>query len=195
MIDQDLPETLEEYGNYFAERVDRLNEAIEDFHMEVDLSRPDVAQRFSEVLADLRVDHERIGAFARRFGESATDTWLDMRDAAERAHDRLESEIATAWADLRADNASELHEYQDAAQAQADLWRAHLDRLKLHAKLGQMEARFAVERLDKAYQRAKPELERAGDAAGDALEALKEPARDMLTHLRKVAKDFSRALD
>lgn len=195
MTDQDLPETPEEYGNYFAERIDRLNQAIEDFHVEVDLSGPDVAERFREVLADLEGDHERIGQFARRFGESATETWLDIRDAAERAHDRLEGEIATAWADLRADSASDLHEYQDAARAQADSWRAYLDRLKLHAKLGQMEARFAVEKLDHAFQSAKPELERAGGAAGEALEALKEPARDMMIHLRKVARDFARALD
>jgi hypothetical protein len=195
MTDLDPPATPEEYGGYFTERVDRLNRAIKDFHIEVDLSSPDVAERYREVLDDLNVDHEAVSSFARRLGDSATDAWHEMRDAAERAHERLEGDIATAWADLRAEKATEPHEYRAAVRAQAESWRAHLDRLKLHARLGQMEARDAVGGLDDAYQRAKPELERASDAAGDALEALKGPARDLVAHLRRAAKDFSRSLD
>ena len=195
MTDQDPAATPEEYGGYFSERVDRLNRAIEDFRIEVDLSSPDIAERYREVLADLHVDHERVDDFARRLGESATETWHEIRNAAERAHERLEGDISTAWADLRAEKAVEPHEYRAAVRAQAESWRTHLDRLKLHAKLGQMEARDAVGGLDDAYQHAKPELERASDAVGDALDALKAPARDMVAHLRKAAKDFSRSLD
>ena len=195
MTDQDPAATPEEFGGYFTERVDRLNRAIEDFHIEVDLSSPDIAERYREVLADLHVDHERVDDFARRFGESATETWLEIRDAAERAYDRLEGDIGTAWADLRAEKAVEPHRYRAAVRAQAESWRTHLDRLKLHAKLGQMEARDALGGLDDAYQAAKPGLERASDAAGDAIEAVKEPARDLVAHLRKAAKDFSRSID
>ena len=195
MAEQDFPSTPEEYGGYFTERIDRLNRAIEDFHIEVDLSSADIAERYREVLADLEVDHERVADFARRVGESAADTWHEIRDAAERAHERLDGDINIAWADLRAEKASEPHEYRAAVRAQAESWRAHLDRLKLHAKLAQMEARDSIGGLDDAYQRARPELERASDAVGDALEALKEPARDLVTHLRQAAKDFSRSLD
>ncbi len=195
MTDQALPETPEEYGDYFTERIDRLNQRIEDFQIEVDLSSPDVAERFREVVIDLRADQERIGEFARNVRESATSTFHEVRDAAERSYERLEGEVATAWADLRADKAMEPQEYRAAVHEQAESWRTHLDRLKLHAKLGQMEARDAAAGLDDAYQRARPELERAGEAAGDALEALKEPARELMAHLRRAAKDFSRHLD
>lgn len=195
MTDQTLPDTPEEYGDYFTERIDRLNQRIEDFHIEVNLSSPDIADRFGAIVTDLKADHERIGEFAGRFRESAADTWHDLRDAAERSFERLEGEVSTAWADLRADKATEPHEYREAARVQADSWRTHLDRLKLHARLGQMEARDAAAGLDDAYQRAKPELERAGAAVGEALEALREPARDLVTHLRRAAKDFSRELD
>ena len=145
--------------------------------------------------ADLSIDGEHLRQFAGRLRDVAGEAWRDLRDAAERAFDRLESSIATAWADLRADKATEPHEYREAARIQADSWRTHLDRLKLHARLGQMEARDAAAGLDDAYQRARPELERAGAAVGDALEALREPARDLVAHLRRAAKDFSRELD
>lgn len=195
MTDQALPETPEEYGDYFTERIDRLNQRIEDFHMEVNLSGPDVAERFGEVVADLKADHERMAEFVHRLGESAAETWRDLRDAAERSYERLEGEVSTAWADVRADNATQPHEYREAARVQADSWRSYLDRLKLHARLGRMEARDAAAGLDDAYQRAKPELERAGVTVGVALEALREPARDLVAHLRRAAKDFSRELD
>jgi len=195
MTELDPPATPEEYGGYFTERVDRLNRAIEDFHIELDLTSSDVAERYRAVLDDLKVDHEAVGDFARRLGDSAVDTWHDVRDAAERAHARLEGDIITAWADLRAEKATEPHEYRAAVLAQAESWRTHLDRLKLHAKLGHMEARDALGGLDDAYLRAKPELDRASDAVGDALDALKAPARDLVAHLRRAAKDFSRSLD
>lgn len=195
MTDQDFPADPEEYGGYFAERIDRLNRAIEDFHIEVDLSSADIAERYREVLADLEVDHERVAEFARRLGEAAADTWDEIRDGAERAHERLDGDISTAWADLQAEKATEPHQYRAAVRAQAESWRTHLDRLKLQARLGQMEARDTVGGLDEAYQRARPELESASAAVGDALEALREPARDLVAHLRQAAKDFSRSLD
>jgi DNA repair exonuclease SbcCD ATPase subunit len=190
----DLPQTPHEYGDYLEDRVSRLNQSIEDFHVEIDLSGPEIAERFRQIAADLKTDREHVTAFADRVRESAGEAWQELRDAAERAAERLEGDVGTARADLAAELAADPADYREAARHQAEAWSAHLERLKLHAKLAEMEARDKIEQLDGAYQKAKPELDRAGEAAGEALESLKGQMRGLVDHLRRAAREFSKDL-
>lgn len=188
------PTNTDEYGDHFHSRVANVNQSLEDFHVDIDLSSPDVAERFREVAAELREDRERVAAFAERIRESAGEAVHELRDAAERAIERLEGDVSTARADLRAELAADPAEYREAAQAQAETWKAHLERLRLHAKLGEMEARDTFTELEGAYERAKPELERAGEVAADTFHALKSQVSGVVAHLRKAARDFSKSL-
>jgi chromosome segregation ATPase len=185
------PETPDEYGEYFRDRVERLNQSIEDFHVEIDLGGPEIGERFREIATEMKHDREHVADFASRIKEAAGDAFHDLKEGAERALERLEGDMATARADLAAELAADPAEYREAAKTQAETWRAHLDRLKLHAKLAEMEARDKLDELEGAYQRAKPELDKASEAAGDAIDAIKEQARSLVDHLRKAARDFS----
>jgi DNA repair exonuclease SbcCD ATPase subunit len=188
------PGTPHEYGDHLDERVRLLNQSLEDFHVEVDLGGPEISERFRHIAADLAGDREHVAEFAGRIRGSAGDAWHELRDAAERAFERLEGDLATARADLSAELAADPAEYREAAKEQAQTWAAQLERLKLHAKLAEMEARDKLEQLDGAYQRAKPELDRAGQVAADALDSLKGQMRGLVDHLRRAARDFSEDL-
>ena len=151
----------------------------------------EIAERFHVIGAELRKDGEIVADFTARLSEAAGEAWHDVKAAAERAVERLEGDVATARADLTAELADDPTEYRTAAREQADTWKAHHERLKLHAKLGEMEARDKVAELEEAYQRAKPELGKAGEAATETLDALKTQVRGLVDHLRRAARDFS----
>ena len=193
MTDHDSTDsgTSDDYHNLFDERVRNVNQSIEDFHVEVDLSGPEVADRFHAIGAELRKDGEIVADFTAKLSEAAGEAWHDLKEAGERAVERLEGDVATARADLTAELADDPSEYRTAAREQAETWKAHLERLKLHAKLGEMEARDKVAELEEAYQRAKPELDKAGEAASETLDALKTQVRGLVDHLRRAARDFS----
>lgn len=195
MTEHETPATPDEYADYYDEQADRLNQSIENLAVEIDTGGPDVAKRYRDVIVDLRAGRVRLAEFADRIRKSSDDAWQEVGGTAERALAGLESGIATARADLHAELAPDIAAYRRAAKTQADAWRAHFDQLKEHAKGAGTKAREALDTLEEAYQRAKPELEKASETTGEALDALKDRVGDLVGHLRKAVRKLNRSLD
>jgi molybdenum-dependent DNA-binding transcriptional regulator ModE len=181
------PEELEE-------RIGKLNEHIAEFEAKVDLWDGESKGHFATVVAELKDDRDVAVASARRVSETAGEEWHKVADRTTRAFERLETELQAAWADFEGELADDVDTYKAAAQRQLESWRGHVDQMRLQAKLGEMEARDALDELEHAYEAARPHLEQAKDSADEGFGSLRERGREVLEHLRAAARAASRKM-
>lgn len=177
-----------------GERAGKINERLAELEVKVDLWDDEERERFRAVIAELKEDQAALVAAAKRVGASAGSEWKAVAESSHRALDRLESEVQAAWADFEVEMADDVDAYRSATQRQLEAWQGHRDRMRLQAKLAEMEARDAVADLEQAFEAARPELERAKDVADEAFHAVKDKVREAVAHLRAAARDASRKM-
>ncbi len=195
MTDESSSPPPDEFDELLSDRSGKINDSLEQLEIKVDLWDGGDPGHFRGLVAELREDHATLLEGARMVRETAGEEWRDVVDRFMRALERLESAVATAWADFEAEAADDLDDYRSASAKQLESWRGHVDRLRLHAKLAEMDARDAVDDLERAFEAARPELEKAKQTAGEAVAAAKETSRELVAHLRQASRDASRRMD
>jgi hypothetical protein len=194
MVDSTNVPEPDQFDELLSERTAKINERLEALEVKVDLW--DVAPgHFKTLIGELREDQDALSQAAASVRQAAAEEWHEVAGRFMRALDRLEGEVATAWADFEAEVADDLDTFREASARQMESWHAHVDKMRLQAKLGEMEARDAVADLERAFDAARPELEKAKGVAADALGAAKESARELIAHLRSAARRASRKMD
>jgi hypothetical protein len=178
-----------------SERTTKLDESLEALEIRVDLWRTDEQSHYRQIVDELKKDFAAMVHFLREMEAKAGEEWHHIADATVRSLERLEGRLDTAWSDFEAELADNTDTYRQASSRQLEAWRAHVDRLRVHAKLAEMDARDAVHDLEVAFAAARPEMEQAKTAADEAVQTLKASTREVIAHLRTaagtVAKDLS----
>ncbi len=188
------PQTPTDLDAELGARAAKINDRIEALEIKVDLWDSVEREPHRALVAELKDDLAAIVAMLGDLRSTAGEEWRMISDRTRRAFERLESEVQTAWADVEAEMAEDADAFRTASARQLETWRGHVDRMRLQAKLAEMEARDAFADLERAFQAARPELDRARDAADDALVTIKTKSRDMVAHLRTAARVASRKM-
>ncbi len=188
------PQTPTDLGTELGARAAKINERLEALEVKVDLWDSVEREPHRALLAELKEDQAAVADMLRDLRSAAGEEWRALSDRTRRAFDRLESEVHTAWADVEAEMADDADTFRAASARQLDTWRGHVDRMRLQAKLAEMEARDAFTDLERAFEAARPELDQARDAADDALTTIRTKSREMVGHLRAAARDASRKM-
>lgn len=174
-----------------AERVDKINESLEDLEIRIEVSGPEIVERFRDVITRLKADRSAVASSARTAAAATGDAWRTIVSSAQQALDRLERELAAAWADLEASLADDVDSFKNASSRQLDSWKSYVEELKLQARLAGMEAREALGELDKAFDAARPQLEEARSAADDTWEQTKRGVGELVARLWDAAQTVS----
>jgi|GEM_PF-4589553 len=177
-----------------TERIGKLNERIDAFQVKVDLWEGAGKGHFAAIAAELGSDRDAVARSLHHVGEAAGEEWHKVVGYAARAFDRLESEVEAARADLEAELADDVDTYKAAVDRQRDSWRGHLERMRVQAKLGEMEARDVLADLEHAYEAARPHLEEAREKSDEGFGSLRERGREVMAHLRDAARAASRKM-
>lgn len=184
----------DELDELLSRRTGKINETLEALEVKVDLWDAGEPSAFRTLIGELRDDQQALSESARAIGSAASEEWHEVAGRLMRALERLESEVAAAWSDFEAEVAEDVDAYRAATANQLETWRMHVDTMRVHAKLAEMEARDSVNQLEQAFDAARPELEKAKETAAEAFEAAKESVRDFVAQLRTRSRDASRSL-
>lgn len=177
-----------------AARTAKIDESLAQLEIKVDLWDSGQTGHFRTVVAELKEDRRTVAHSLQVLSETLSEEWHEVSNRLQRSIERLEGELQTAWADLETEIADDVDSYRSASARQLELWHGQVDRLRLHAKLVEMETRDALSEMEAAFAAARPELERARDSAEEALGNLRTTSREFVTHLRKASRAASRTM-
>ncbi len=176
-----------------AEWLDDLGGRLRTLGQELDQQSAEVRTRLEPFVDQARVDWEALSAAVARLGEAAGHFWDGAAQDARAAGDRLEAELRTLGADLRAEAATSASAYRAAV---ADLVDSSLDQLRrLRGQAGSLggdarnQLEQALERAEQATDRARDSLEQLRAQASVSRDGVRDDARQLIDDLRDATRD------
>jgi hypothetical protein len=175
--------------------LDHINALIDDLEIHLDQFDGEPGEFLGALSADLRTSWSTIDATLERIGHAAEERSEHASTRVARAVERLEAEAKAASASVEAELADTSEKFSAAAAHQSEAWREVVDRLRLQAALGRMEAQDRLGRVDDALEAARVHLETAQHAAGDTWTAIRDNGRAILNELRKAVREAAAQID
>jgi ElaB/YqjD/DUF883 family membrane-anchored ribosome-binding protein len=181
-----------------ARRLDDSAERLRDLGARVQDQTEDVRGRLRPFLGQARSDWEALESIVHRLGDAAGGAWGDLAAGAKEASERLEAELSTIRADLRAEAASSADAYGDALADLVDAAKVEIGRLREHASQATSDAKdeavAAVDRAEGALEALKDSVGKTRGHAVASTEDLRRDARQLVDDLRQATSEAASRL-
>ncbi|MEO6989198.1 MAG: hypothetical protein ABI239_11185 [Aquihabitans sp.] len=145
---------------------------------------PKLRTQVSNSTADVESASSALRRVIGDLHETQGAAWKRYAADLEQATNRLDAQLAMASARLRAEQAKSKPEIKDALTQLADVWRTRADEIRVHAHLGEMDARDVgmrgLEELDNATHRVTELATGVLDDLGESLTSLRDRVTGIL---------------